>query len=301
MAATSIRTMTLGQNMHAMMPNNCVIVSTANMLNSSNKQQQMYTQLGKRPIAPAPTSVLTSNGGNQVINVPKKKYNYGTMQYPSNQTVSVARRNARERNRVKQVNNGFSNLRQHIPSTVVTALTKGGRGTSKKLSKVDTLKMAVEYIRSLKDMLEDNENSDSASGSNSSYFSDNSQCHQSIPRSEASLSPTPSYSSDASSSMNYTPNHMQSHQQTHFKQEPFDSYIDPSTSPTHSYHSSSTDVQMHHHHMVQQIYPTINSTPYVKANVVMTTTTAHQYDSYSPTNAEDEDLLDAISWWQQQQ
>lgn len=267
-----------------MMQNNCVIVS-ANML--AGKNQQMYSSLGKRPIAPAPT-VLTSNGANQAINMQKKKYNYGSMQYPSNQTVSVARRNARERNRVKQVNNGFSNLRQHIPSTVVSALTKGsspGRGSAKKLSKVDTLKMAVEYIRSLKDMLEDNENSSNAGSSTSSYYSESSQHLQSIPRSEASLSPTPSYSSDASSSMNYTPNHIQGHHtQTHFKQEPFDTYIDPSTSPAPSYHS---DIPIHHH---QQIYPP-TSTPYKPV---------HQFDNYSPVSADDEDLLDAITWWQQQ-
>lgn len=271
MASASIRTMTLGQNIH-MMPNNCVLVS-ANML--AGKSQQMFS-LGKRPIAPAPT-VLTSNGANQVINIPKKKYNYGAMQYPSNQTVSVARRNARERNRVKQVNNGFSNLRQHIPQTVITALTKGGRGSAKKLSKVDTLKLAVEYIRSLKDML-DEENSSGAGSSTSSYYSENSQHMQSIPRSEASLSPTPSYSSDASTSMSYTPNHIQGHQ-THFKQEPFD----PSTSPAPSYHS---DIPIHH----QQIYPP-TSTPYKPV---------HQYDNYSPVSPDDEDLLDAITWWQQQ-
>lgn len=281
MASTQIRTMTLGQNIH-MMPQNCVLVS-AQML--AGKHQQLYAP-GKRPIAPAPT-VLTSNGANQsinAINVPKKKYNYGSIPYPAVQTVSVQRRNARERNRVKQVNNGFSNLRQHIPTTVVSSLTKGGRGSSKKLSKVDTLRMAVEYIRSLKDLLEDGENSDATSGaSTSSFYSENSQHLNSIPRSEASLSPTPSYSSDSSSHMSYTPNLIQS-QQTHFKQEPYDHYVDPSTSPSPSYHS---DIPVHH----QQIYPP-TSTPY---KPVM-----HQYDSYSP-NPEDEDLLDAITWWQQQQ
>ena len=265
----SVQTMTLGQNLH-MMSNNCVIVSS----NHFNKSQQMFSH-GKRPIAPAPT-VLTSNGANQVINIPKKKYNYGSMQYPSTQTVSVARRNARERNRVKQVNNGFSNLRQHIPSTVISNLSKSGRGSAKKLSKVDTLKLAVEYIRRLKDILEDNENSSTAGSSNSSYFSENSQQL----RSEASLSPTPSYSSDATSTISYTPNHMQGLQS--FKQEPFDSYTDPSTSPAPSYHS---DIPIHHQ---PEYLPT--STPYKPV----------QMFNYSPASADDEDLLDAISWWQQQ-
>lgn len=84
--------------------------------------------------------------------------------YPSPQPASVARRNARERNRVKQVNNGFATLRSHIPPSVAAALTSekaSSRNSSanKKLSKVETLKMAVEYIRSLQQMLEDHNNS----------------------------------------------------------------------------------------------------------------------------------------------
>ncbi|XP_065349580.1 achaete-scute complex protein T3-like [Cloeon dipterum] len=62
------------------------------------------------------------------------------------QPISVARRNARERNRVKQVNNGFSNLRQHIPFTA----------RNKKMSKVETLKCAVDYIRNMQLMLKEN-------------------------------------------------------------------------------------------------------------------------------------------------
>lgn len=68
--------------------------------------------------------------------------------------IAVARRNARERNRVKQVNNGFATLRQHIPNSIAAAFeSSNGRGGNKKLSKVETLRMAVEYIRSLEDIL----------------------------------------------------------------------------------------------------------------------------------------------------
>nr|CAD7394032.1 unnamed protein product [Timema cristinae] len=77
---------------------------------------------------------------------------------------AVARRNARERNRVKQVNNGFATLRQHIPVSLAASYTSSGesssgRGGSKKLSKVETLRMAVDYIRSLQRLLsmDDNE------------------------------------------------------------------------------------------------------------------------------------------------
>ncbi|VDP02148.1 unnamed protein product [Soboliphyme baturini] len=55
----------------------------------------------------------------------------------------VARRNARERNRVRQVNMGFVTLRNHIPNS----------GKAKKLSKVETLRSAACYIRYLKDLL----------------------------------------------------------------------------------------------------------------------------------------------------
>nr|SPI33864.1 ASH [Paravelia bullialata] len=86
----------------------------------------------------------------------KRRINFA---YGGMQPASVARRNARERNRVKQVNNGFATLRSHIPVSVAAALgasTAGtGRGSSKKLSKVETLRLAVEYIRSLQDLLDD--------------------------------------------------------------------------------------------------------------------------------------------------
>lgn len=55
----------------------------------------------------------------------------------------MARRNERERNRVKLVNLGFQALRQHVPHG----------GANKKLSKVETLRSAVEYIRALQRLL----------------------------------------------------------------------------------------------------------------------------------------------------
>ncbi|ELU03625.1 hypothetical protein CAPTEDRAFT_91237 [Capitella teleta] len=57
---------------------------------------------------------------------------------------SVARRNERERNRVKQVNQGFERLREHVPNG----------SANKKMSKVDTLRSALEYIKYMQDVLE---------------------------------------------------------------------------------------------------------------------------------------------------
>lgn len=85
--------------------------------------------------------------------------------------MAVARRNARERNRVKQVNNGFATLRQHIPNSIAAAFeSSNGRGGNKKLSKVETLRMAVEYIRSLEDLLAMDDHSENVSTSTSNNY-----------------------------------------------------------------------------------------------------------------------------------
>ena len=71
----------------------------------------------------------------------------------------VARRNQRERNRVKQVNCGFEMLRAHIPSAA----------KQKKMSKVDTLRHAVEYIQNLQVMLNEKSQQNSST-SNQDYI-----------------------------------------------------------------------------------------------------------------------------------
>ena len=64
--------------------------------------------------------------------------------FPGSSHVPTAvRRNERERNRVKMVNQGFSTLRQHVPN--------GAK--NKKMSKVETLRNAVDYIKQLKKLL----------------------------------------------------------------------------------------------------------------------------------------------------
>lgn len=107
--------------------------------------------------------------------------------------VSVARRNARERNRVKQVNNGFAALREHIPEEIAEVFeTSGaGRGSVKKLSKVETLRMAVEYIRNLEELLQFDgvrDSSYSPNFNNTSTFSNISTISN---MSESSLPATP--------------------------------------------------------------------------------------------------------------
>lgn len=73
---------------------------------------------------------------------------YLSLQRPH--TVSVARRNERERNRVKLINMTFASLREHIPSGVKAI-------KSKKMSKVETLRSAIEYIRYLQTLVDESD------------------------------------------------------------------------------------------------------------------------------------------------
>lgn len=120
--------------------------------------------------------ILTKNAAETkqdvlITNPARKKLKSGreSVRIQNPPPIAVARRNARERNRVKQVNNGFATLRQHIPNSIAAAYeSSSGRGGNKKLSKVETLRMAVEYIRTLEDLLavsEDSENSNISSSS----------------------------------------------------------------------------------------------------------------------------------------
>ncbi len=61
----------------------------------------------------------------------------------------TTKRNARERNRVRYINNCFEVLRRHIPSEFVN------EQKSRKLSKFETLKFATIYIKQLTDLLKE--------------------------------------------------------------------------------------------------------------------------------------------------
>lgn len=74
---------------------------------------------------------------------------------PRDPQVSVARRNERERNRVKMVNNAFANLREHLPQELVERLVCDSKGKGKKFSKVETLRTAIQHIKNLVEVLND--------------------------------------------------------------------------------------------------------------------------------------------------
>ncbi|KDR14510.1 hypothetical protein L798_10211, partial [Zootermopsis nevadensis] len=222
---------------------------------------------------------------------------------PGHQPASVARRNARERNRVKQVNNGFATLRSHIPPSVAVALSSstasssgsGSRGASKKLSKVETLRMAVEYIRSLQQLLDDHaaETSSTTSSipetgsstlttttSETGYYSGSPESTVTILTATTTL-PVASQHYGHHTSGNTHPLLIQ-------QQAPLTgSSLSPpcseaSSSPTPSYASEGSGSA------VSSYAPT---SLYQQEN----------YENYEPMSPEDEELLDVISWWQQSQ
>lgn len=71
-----------------------------------------------------------------------------TVPAPCKNPASVAKRNARERKRIKNVNKAFDELRQHVPLGC----------HNKKISKVDTLQSAIEYIKALEQLVKQKRN-----------------------------------------------------------------------------------------------------------------------------------------------
>lgn len=72
--------------------------------------------------------------------------------------VGTTKRNARERNRVRYINNCFEVLREHIPIDMYET------DKNQKLSKVETLKYATIYIQRLAELLEADDNNNMRNG-----------------------------------------------------------------------------------------------------------------------------------------
>ncbi|XP_037883359.1 achaete-scute complex protein T5 [Glossina fuscipes] len=221
---------------------------------------------------------------------------------------AVIRRNARERNRVKQVNNGFSNLRQHIPNAIIAEVSNGrrgiGPGANKKLSKVDTLRMAAEYIRRLKNLIDEVDNSDASSVSSygisiyaSSSYVGNSPLHSALQ--------TNNYYQQTSSepSTCYTISYIGSFQQEQEQeqQHQHQQLISPSNSTTSSTYSTDTyDRQRGINDQHQSFNSSLNSTP-VKSEQLYDDCNNNNNNNNNNSNintVDDEELLDYISLWQ---
>ena len=97
-------------------------------LDEDTENSEVASNRGKLPLLPP---VLGTRRRRTTTNVKQKE------------PAVVARRNARERKRVKLVNDGFTRLRKHVPTDP----------KNKKLSKVKTLRSAIEYIRHLQQLL----------------------------------------------------------------------------------------------------------------------------------------------------
>ncbi|XP_061394036.1 achaete-scute complex protein T5 [Musca vetustissima] len=262
--------------------------------------------VNQRSIAPAP------------YNKPSSKSEGTTL---DSNNPSVIRRNARERNRVKQVNDGFSHLRQHIPTAIIAEISNGrrgiGPGADKKLSKVDTLRMAAEYIRRLKKLIEDvDSGSDSSSVSSygSTPFSGASPSYSSSSNS-GSPPPPPAAVQQQSNNMSY--HNMYYQQQTQFYSQPphhpslsyagsFQQHnlISPANSTSSSTYSSEMYPQQEsspQHYQSSGFEYANNITPAttpIKFEPVSSFEEYHNQNSNSSSSAEDEEVLDFISLWQ---
>ena len=62
-----------------------------------------------------------------------------------NNSSFIRKRNEKERARVKNVNEGFDRLRRHLPASIYKK--------EKRLSKVETLRLAISYIQQLNSIL----------------------------------------------------------------------------------------------------------------------------------------------------
>ncbi|CAH1798151.1 unnamed protein product [Owenia fusiformis] len=114
----------------------------------------------------------------------KRRLDFNKYNLPKPAPQQVARRNERERNRVKLVNLGFNTLREHVP--------EGQK--NKKMSKVETLRSAVEYIKHLQELLDENDAINAAFNSQMQHSPIDSLHGQA----------SPGYSSDSSGGYNYS-------------------------------------------------------------------------------------------------
>ena len=176
----------------------------------------------------------------------------------------VARRNARERNRVKQVNCGFEMLRAHIPSAA----------KQKKMSKVDTLRHAVEYIQSLQCMLTEK----------------NTPQPTVLPHSEVNYVPSsyPLTPQTPTSNMNFPPNGNESGYDT-----------------ASSFYSNNSGI-MTPPVSLPQVYPSNTCNSPIPSESYQEYTNLHQYQHQEyhygnpqTQNQDDDELLDVIAKWQE--
>lgn len=102
---------------------------------------------------------FSQNGNGMTTTRGRKRTAQSRLPAKLKEPAAVARRNARERRRVKMVNDGFLRLRRHVPTDP----------KNKKLSKVKTLRLAIEYIHHLQQLLQSDSSKQTASSIVSSF------------------------------------------------------------------------------------------------------------------------------------
>ena len=160
----------------------------------------------------------------------------------------TTKRNARERNRVRYINYCFDVLRQHIPvsasttSTISddqTSITDNSSDLNKKLSKVETLKFATQYIKQLTVLLEQLDNN---------VYTCNTEINENIVMISPSTSPFSLSSSSTSStsqhyqdfSINASNDQLQQHKTPYYNHQ-----------PSNIYNNNQMQIDCHHH----PVYP----------------------------------------------
>ena len=207
------------------------------------------------------------------------------------QDLKTIKRNARERNRVQTVNHGFERLRQIVPSAIL----------DKKMSKVNILAQAVDYIHCLHSMVQQ-------CGGVSSPLP-LAQCggvSAPLPQSPG-VSSTSEYSSVNSDSM-YTPTGYDS---GYTSKTPYADYS-PRTAYTPSQYSpytphtpyspqtpySNSHFSFHNAEMYSQFHSTPNLAKHAPEEDWNSTSNLVKH-AQEEDSSEEEDLLDAIAEWQE--
>ena len=131
--------------------------------NSNKTKQKTTTKTSKKKnsLNSNTNSLVSQNGNNNngmTTSRGRKRTAQSRLPAKLKEPAAVARRNARERRRVKMVNDGFLRLRRHVPT----------EPKNKKLSKVKTLRLAIEYIDHLQQLLQTDTSSSKQLGSHQS-------------------------------------------------------------------------------------------------------------------------------------
>lgn len=126
----------------------------ASVTNSNTPQKTVTTKTNKKKN----NNANSNNNNNMTTTRGRKRTAQSRLPAKLKEPAAVARRNARERRRVKMVNDGFLRLRRHVPT----------EPKNKKLSKVKTLRLAIEYIAHLQQLLQADSSNSKPLGSHQS-------------------------------------------------------------------------------------------------------------------------------------